>query len=1721
MMDKKVKCTKVAPTKVTAGSGTYYETDVVAACLIELLREERFENASGSIMTGVSVQKQDDLWRLDDVLLEYQDSLGSQILVPTSIKSFSLFAKTNERREFVLHGWTDMYSIDRRPRPFSIGCDFLGLFANFGGSIHLQQINTLLGKARQQRDDFCHRIVESGNFENAERWLEWLAKPDGLNGGVSDDDKSRQAFIAALHVRDFDFGAKSSTSLQRCLNDCRLLTVEQSPIEGERLWMELWRIARQVRETGGDLNRSKLLDELDVKIQLKQSPRFERFYRILQERSDEDLAAQPRMIGGKLHLTRIGAVKSLDSQLDSSDDDPLVVIGESGVGKSTIVADVLERRALWRPLFFRVDTAINLVEESPDLFQPFDLREVLEGNSCPRSMLVVDGVEQVATQSQIRSLAKFLRAGTEGRRWRVVITCQREHFPRITQVLSDLNLDISTWHKVPIGDITYDDIEVVVKAFPSLRRVLLQPKLPTLYLRPVIVDALIRAASERELESMSAVGESDLIHWIWEHRIAGTCGTNVSNLLLELARQQADQGELETSELSLSGYSDAIDKALKASLLTRRRGKLRFTHDLYADWARMLWLRASGREQPQNLVKRSIEPRWHRAIRTFAVDLLEQNESVSEWQDHITKQSGASDLFLDGLLFAADPAKLLTKVRSILLEDRAALAKRLARRAMVVCTGPGLLEIRKRMKGEPVSAFVRTYKRDPKPFYDSLGPLIDFFASTMDAVVECLPLEVLALSHLWLERTGDEWPSRKPAAEISLTISESILESGRRWYRGDEVIAEQAFKSAFYAYEVLPDRATKCFIEAAGLNPNSNRIRKDDEFEDDFTEAQDDICQTEKHWPGGPLYRPNEGFRKACFNADAMLPLFFRDPELARRLIYAISINVRAGDVELEQDFPGGVGPNENGFEPFFFCIGARHYLEGPYRHFLQVSPRVASRLIVDLANFASANNAASIERTPGSNRVTRVQSPVSSENWLGDEHGFFWNRGYGSAFDQLIPALSALEKHLGDEIENGTEVNELVGEILSECRSLAIAGVLIDVGRRHPRLFDGVLRPLLSVPILLFWCETVALNPNQPRLWGPSLDYGEGFFDEHKAWLIADYRQLSLLQVSKKHFSTDKLLWDDPSAENLNALSAHDNNDFYDRIQELATDRTVGDPTLQTLMSTKENIEEPKTLPRELAEAVYLARTLNSALRNGDWLTVESLQKFARTVFDGPDTSEVEFVNEISENNRFGLLLLLLLRHRDWLVQEGTADCAESLYFELLRRPLPKVNDELSNAGAMPTFATAVVQVSIGFLARNDDHIPTRKFVAEQIMDGDMSLLKGATQIIWENWSALGPWGPRSIRLMLETASARWHVTPDPFKHTSKSPLDYKQWRNDRLIEFVDGEFPDTVPNLSDCLLTEPRIRWANWRRGHSRDEENYFMLLPIEETVVEAVLAGTPLLSSAKDGKEREARFGVIQCMLEIQLSYTKTCSKDGRPLEVQNEKYPQFIGQKLIVERLINELKDAVSAADARAFWKPIIELGTQSPHWVETFMARWLGPIIAQPSVGSDYVATWKEILDFASGSEAWEEKEKNKDFEFRRTELVAKLLLIDESYFSMWDDSHAPYVKQAKKSIAPLLADVIGDPFTAWPALRWIGSEVGKCFLPDALEWMMSISEFCKTAPPQSKIVAAFANALDVAYQDHQELLTGDYRKLFFDLVSKAAYSGNPMAIELQQRIADL
>ena len=57
-----------------------------------------------------------------------------------------------------------------------------------------------------------------------------------------------------------------------------------------------------------------------------------------------------------------------------------------------------------------------------------------------------------------------------------------------------------------------------------------------------------------------------------------------------------------------------------------------------------------------------------------------------------------------------------------------------------------------------------------------------------------------------------------------------------------------------------------------------------------------------------------------------------------------------------------------------------------------------------------------------------------------------------------------ALERWFYESIDAGVAIDSWIERIMRESESLAFASLLLEVGKRAPSLFDGVLKPLLRV---------------------------------------------------------------------------------------------------------------------------------------------------------------------------------------------------------------------------------------------------------------------------------------------------------------------------------------------------------------------------------------------------------------------------------------------------------------------------------------------------------------------------------------------------------------------------------------------------------------------------------------------------------------------------------
>src|SRR5260221_13288674 len=110
----------------------------------------------------------------------------------------------------------------------------------------------------------------------------------------------------------------------------------------------------------------------------------------------------------------------------------------------------------------------------------------------------------------------------------------------------------------------------------------------------------------------------------------------------------------------------ALATLAMSNLVRMRDERVRFSHDLLGDWARMrVLVGEQALSSPENLARANL-PRWHRAVRLFGQRLLEQStDGAIRWQQVVEplndqSQSGAviRDLLLESLFLATNAAAL-------------------------------------------------------------------------------------------------------------------------------------------------------------------------------------------------------------------------------------------------------------------------------------------------------------------------------------------------------------------------------------------------------------------------------------------------------------------------------------------------------------------------------------------------------------------------------------------------------------------------------------------------------------------------------------------------------------------------------------------------------------------------------------------------------------------------------------------------------------------------------------------------------------------------------------------------------------------------------------------------------------------------------------------------------------------------------------------------------
>jgi hypothetical protein len=207
--------------------------------------------------------------------------------------------------------------------------------------------------------------------------------------------------------------------------------------------------------------------------------------------------------------------------------------------------------------------------------------------------------------------------------------------------------------------------------------------------------------------------------------------------------------------------------------------------------------------------------------------------------------------------------------------------------------------------------------------------------------------------------------------------------------------------------------------------------------------------------------RVQSDFQAACLESGAFPALARVRPNAALEILLAVCIEEPQHEEYSRSSWPEIGIEHWRGADPPLYC-------RGPFLQFLQQAPHQGLSFVLRLVNFATGRF------SKGHGLTVRIGD--EARLWCGESNVFRWHHDWPVFSGSTIHcALMALERWLYEQIDRGENVEPWVSRILKESDSLAFAGLLFDVGKYHPALFAGVLKPLLQSSLLIDWDRQIS----------------------------------------------------------------------------------------------------------------------------------------------------------------------------------------------------------------------------------------------------------------------------------------------------------------------------------------------------------------------------------------------------------------------------------------------------------------------------------------------------------------------------------------------------------------------------------------------------------------------------------------------------------------------
>ncbi len=1757
--------TNVASPRSTGGGGFVFEDDVCAWLLACMLIGEPIFGPEHGVPVRLDFQTRPDGWFLDDVLVT--TAVGSSRLrFALSVKSNTQFTATSAPSDFVAAAWEQWLHIGSAA--FDASRDFIGLVTGPLSGAAARSVSGLSEKVRvNDAAIFPMRLATPSWANEDERALfASFACPAGLGRMTTEVDTAR--LLQRLRFVQRDFGSVASESHNTTLELCRRAVRSHTAADAEGLWSALRDLAAELRPRAGSLTLSELIERLRARVLLADYPDHASDWTTLDARSAREVALVRDSIGG-VHLSRVAQAKVVADALSTNF--TVTLLGSSGVGKSGLAKSLFEHRRtnVYRTLWIdasSLDRAADLGAFEASLRLRYPLAELLDNVTSREPLLVLDGLDRLYTDHAFRAVASLLRmvsSEAQSTGWRVLAICQSQEWPRVLEALQRAGAAATHWRSHEAAALKPSELQPIRDAVQALGRLLLQPRVGPLLTNLKLLDLVVRRLEGgTEIDASAWVGESSVADWFWSAEIdRGSDRLARGQFARGLAQAQADQLAASISVDTLdAGTLGAAQSLVADQLLVQVPGdRLAFAHDLYGDWVRLRILLNQQADLAAFLRGRHGSPLWHRAIRLLGIRLLERENGVTEWKTLMSsfdsdEMAIVRDLLLEAPAFAMNAGTLLESVFRDLVAGDGVLLRRLLTRFLAFATVPHerMMEVA-RSTGMDVNAARAAFRRPHWPYWVDVLAVLH---AHRDDVLRVAASEVAKIVEMWLEYMPPGTVRRREAAELALMLGRRTIDS-RTVYRGRESDKnrERFYKCALRAAPERPDEVAD-FAKVA-----AERVPRTASPADDAGRARNMFGTgvIRGPWPDGPLARVDDAFQRVVWDGPSIRELYQVRPAVAREVILATLIEApyeeqwgsgRTQERELDLVDDQRWTPSLYTQGPFLMCL-RDNFAEG-----LELAMR-----LIDFATERSNHyetrqrndwRAHALEEGRSEAEVEHALKTATPQrlalyegtnelSFSGDAGSYSWSAGLTSpeGYSPLppravTPALMALEQHFYQRISAGEDITDGVAAALARSRSVAPLGVLVDIGKRQPSLFDGPLRALLSAPELYAW-DIRKLVQGRMHLGIGAVSQGEYFVKFAQRFHGLEHRKRDLRLVAmdrvlksaemKSFFATVREWWKRRRAAGEPLIEMTDQLDLWldPANYEVREDPTHGPVIVNVALERAQagRAEERRVLDDRMlimTSAVRCRDILEKARLQTDaeleglwqsWVRVRELAKNDPT----PPGNEGPFGDGYANAIAGGVAVFLW--HAEWLSRHE-ARRAEIENALLADDGAPPARREFDSERDVSTWnwECFLAEAAAMLWAREPRDPRWRRLVAEAIFSHQYAALTLLFSRCAESRSLLREDFARLRRLAVDWAYLRerinallnWQrMAPNDANQTERLQVELSAWVEQLVASFVDGTLEPLSSDWSQVPeahrfqeLDDIRRRWSASRL--------------LDFHVVRCSHEWLPLPDEASSAEERADVIQFWRVALDV------VASRPRADLTRRDHQYPEE-DEQWVLDHVAAVVLQLRPDENAEQLWAPIIDLHSEAHDWPEVFLnalhARGLSaeqtPATYGPLVGQMAHRAFSDV----EGAERWP----------RYEEVWDALLGVDSYVGTFWAERHAEHVVAIWHVVDLWMKKAPQDGWRLQKFTRWLSNSAAAAIRLRALPWLLSLlqADEERRVHRDEEAEDDVAKLLNVVWAQDQNRLRAApesfaaFRGLLVWLVGRQ----NTLGLELQGRLGGL